>query len=197
MVRWVWMRFVMYLHWNRTSQSHRMGVVPIHVRCHTHYCIARMQNCTVWTLPFRSTQTNLRSALRSAHTYIGNCCHSCTQKNRTVWMSLYYEHPATTSKYFSQKRTTLDTNILLQSVHQGCHGTGKIGNSEVHFPREFAKNITQRFYHQHRENLESEKNELVILNKKSSYFLLHKCFCHSLYVILLSFCHVTVCIIEE
>ena len=34
-VRWVWMRFPMYLHcWNCTSQSHRMGVEPNPVRCH-------------------------------------------------------------------------------------------------------------------------------------------------------------------
>ena len=26
-----WMRFAMYLHWNRISQSHRIGMEPIHV----------------------------------------------------------------------------------------------------------------------------------------------------------------------
>ena len=30
-VRWVWMRFAMYLYWNHTLQSHRMGIEPIHV----------------------------------------------------------------------------------------------------------------------------------------------------------------------
>ena len=30
-VQWVWMQFPMYLHWNHTSQLHRMGVEPNHV----------------------------------------------------------------------------------------------------------------------------------------------------------------------
>ena len=30
-VRWLWIRFAMYLYWNRTSQSHRIGMEPIHV----------------------------------------------------------------------------------------------------------------------------------------------------------------------
>ena len=47
MVWWVWMRFVMYLHWTHTLQLHRMGMVPIHVQHHTHHCIASMQNCTM------------------------------------------------------------------------------------------------------------------------------------------------------
>ena len=41
MVQLGWMRFAMYLHWNHTSQSHRMGVEPNCVRCRTHQCIAR------------------------------------------------------------------------------------------------------------------------------------------------------------
>ena len=41
-VRRVWIRFPMNLHcWNRTSQSHRMGVEPNRARCHTHQCIVR------------------------------------------------------------------------------------------------------------------------------------------------------------
>ena len=56
MVRWVWMRFPMSLHWNahrihwnRTSQLHRIGMEPIHVRHRTHQCIARTWNRTIWT----------------------------------------------------------------------------------------------------------------------------------------------------
>ena len=46
-VRWVWIRFAMYLHWNCMSQSHRMGVEPNRVQCHTHQCITRRFK---WTL---------------------------------------------------------------------------------------------------------------------------------------------------
>ena len=56
-MRWVWMRFPMYLHWNRTSQSHRMGVEPNHVRCHTHQCITRTWNRTIWTPSLTSAQS--------------------------------------------------------------------------------------------------------------------------------------------
>ena len=66
-VQWIWMRFVI----NRTSQSHRMGVVPIHVQCHTHHCIACRANRTIWTLPFRPTQSNLWIAV--AHKKIAPC----------------------------------------------------------------------------------------------------------------------------
>ena len=30
-MQWVWIQFVMYLHWNHTSQSHRIGMEPIGV----------------------------------------------------------------------------------------------------------------------------------------------------------------------
>ena len=56
-VRWVWMRFPMYLHWNHTSQSHRMGVVPNRVWHHTHQCIARTWNRTIWTPSLTSIQS--------------------------------------------------------------------------------------------------------------------------------------------
>ena len=29
--QWGWMLFAMYLYWNHTLQSHRMGMEPIHV----------------------------------------------------------------------------------------------------------------------------------------------------------------------
>ena len=56
-VRWVWMRFPMYLHWDRTSQSHRMGVEPNCVRCRTHQCITCTWSCTIWTPSLTSTQS--------------------------------------------------------------------------------------------------------------------------------------------
>ena len=31
MVQWVWMRFAMYLHWNRTLKLHRIGMEPFHL----------------------------------------------------------------------------------------------------------------------------------------------------------------------
>ena len=55
-VWWLWMWFAMYLHWNHTSQLHRMGVEPNCVRCHTHHCIARW-NHTIWTPSLTSTQS--------------------------------------------------------------------------------------------------------------------------------------------
>ena len=56
-VQRVWMRFPMYLHWNRTSQSHRMGVEPNRVPHHIHQCITRTWNCTMWTPSLTSTQS--------------------------------------------------------------------------------------------------------------------------------------------
>ena len=56
-VRWVWMQFAMYLHWNRTLQSHGMGVEPNHVWHRTHQCITRTWNCTIWTPSLTSTQS--------------------------------------------------------------------------------------------------------------------------------------------
>ena len=62
---------------------------------------------------------------------------------------------------------TLSVRILQLYLNQGCHGTGKTGNLNVHFSRqgkhrEFAKkylkySFTQGIYHQHRENFESQK----------------------------------------
>ena len=43
-VRWVWMQFAMYTYWNHTSQSHRMGMEPIHERHHTQKCISCRAN---------------------------------------------------------------------------------------------------------------------------------------------------------
>ena len=56
-VRWVWMRFSIYLHWNHTLQPHRMGVEPNHVWHHTYQCIARTWNPTIWTPSLTSTQS--------------------------------------------------------------------------------------------------------------------------------------------
>ena len=56
-VRWVRMWFPIYLHWNHTLQSHRMGVEPNRVWHHTHQCIARTWNRTIWTPSLTSTQS--------------------------------------------------------------------------------------------------------------------------------------------
>ena len=62
--------------------------------------------------------------------------------------------------------------FLGKDACQGCHGTGKTGNLEVHFPdRENTMNLPKdtkkiflhrEFNYQHRENLEVKKKELLI-----------------------------------
>ena len=47
MMRWAWMQFAMYWHWNCTLQSHRIGMEPIHVWHHTQVCIAHRVNRTI------------------------------------------------------------------------------------------------------------------------------------------------------
>ena len=74
MMRWVWMRFAMYLHWNCTLQSHRIGMEPIHVWHHTQVCIAHRVSRTMWTVLLTTTQSNF-------------CILKITVAHRTVWTS--------------------------------------------------------------------------------------------------------------
>ena len=74
MVWWVWMWFTMYLHWNRTSQSHRIGMEPIHVWHHTQVCITSKANRTMWTVSLTTTQSNF-------------CILKIAVVHRTVWTS--------------------------------------------------------------------------------------------------------------
>ena len=78
MVRWVWMQFVMYLHWNHTLKLHRIGMEPIYVQHHTQKCITRRANHTMWTVSLTSTQSNF-------------CILKIAVAHRTVWTSLYTE----------------------------------------------------------------------------------------------------------
>ena len=58
MVQWVWMQFVMYLHWNGTSQLHRIGLEPIHMWHRTQVCMVRRANRILWTVSLTTTQSN-------------------------------------------------------------------------------------------------------------------------------------------
>ena len=74
-VRWVWMWFAMYLHWNCKSQSHRMGMEPNRVRRCTHQCITRTWNRIVWTVSLTTTQSIF-------------CIAVAKKKKRTMWTGL-------------------------------------------------------------------------------------------------------------
>ena len=56
-VWWLRIQFALYFIWNRTLQSHRMGVEPIYVWHRTHHCIARTGNRTMWRSSLTSTQS--------------------------------------------------------------------------------------------------------------------------------------------
>ena len=75
-VRWVWIWFAMYLHCNRTLQSHRIGMELIHVRHHTQVCITHRANRTVWTVSSTTTQSNF-------------CILKIEVAHRTEWRSPY------------------------------------------------------------------------------------------------------------
>ena len=55
---WVWMWFAMYLHWNLTSQSHRIVMEPIHEWHCTQVCITCRVTRTMWTVSLTTTQPN-------------------------------------------------------------------------------------------------------------------------------------------
>ena len=54
-VLWIWMRFAMYLHLNRTSQLHRICMEPIHVWHCTQVCITHRASHTMWTVSLTYT----------------------------------------------------------------------------------------------------------------------------------------------
>ena len=102
MLWWVWLQFAMYLHWNCTLQSHRIGKEPIHVWHRTHICIACRANPTVWTVSLTTTQSNF-------------CILKIAVANCTVWTSPDAMH---TNKWRHSLRLihTVSENFFLAQV---------------------------------------------------------------------------------
>ena len=68
--QWVWMRFPMYLHWNRTLQSHRMGIKPNRVRHRTPAHRMHMEIAPYRTPSLTSTATHFLHLSRSYSAFL-------------------------------------------------------------------------------------------------------------------------------
>ena len=93
--------------WTRvkgTSQSHKIGMEPIHVRHRTHPCIALRGNHTMWTISFKSTQSIFHIAHANKKTHrVNETLIVTTSLPRKPW-----DQPISTCSTNSSNSSSID-----------------------------------------------------------------------------------------